>query len=95
METKKRRFVLTAVRRDTILATGVVLAIFLCGVVVKDNLYQMYMMLFFALAALVVSLLYFFSNRPLPRRELRSELLLDSLIVAAALNFLYKILYVY
>lgn len=92
---KKRRFVLTAILRDRMLVTGVLVVFFLCGVVVKEELARMYLLTVSAALALMISFLYIITNRPLPPKEVRGEIILNCIIVIAMTNFIYKIMYVY
>lgn len=48
-----------------------------------------------AICALLLSFVYMIANRPLSRRELRGEIILNCIILIAMTNFIYKILYVY
>lgn len=92
---ERRRFVLSALVRDRILVTGVLAVFFLCGVFVKEDLPRMYLMTASSMAALILSFVYVITNRPLTRREVVGEAVLNCLIIMAMTNFIYKILYVY
>ena len=94
-EMKKKRFVFPALVRDKILVIGVLAVFFLYGVVVRDELARMYLMTGAAACALILSFVYILANRPLSRRELRGEIILNCIILIAMTNFLYKILYMY
>lgn len=92
---RKKRLEFPALVRDKILVIGVLVVFFLYGVCIKEELARMYLMTGAAVCALLLSFVYMIANRPLSRRELRGEIILNCIILIAMTNFIYKILYVY
>lgn len=89
---KNRSFILTTATRDSIVVVGVLLASLAYGAFIKDPLYRMYLMVGLAVAALVLSFVYIVTNRPLPQKELKWEIVLNCFVILAMSNFIYKII---
>lgn len=88
----KKRFILSQEMRDTIIIICALLAYLAYNVVFKTQTERMYLLTAFAILALILSFIYILTNRPLKKKELRIEIILNCLIIIAMTNFIFKII---
>lgn len=87
---EKRKFILSQESRDMIIIVCALLTYLTHEAFLEDEVQKMLLLIGFSILALILSLLYILTNRPLKRKEIKTEIILNGLILLAMANFIYK-----
>lgn len=87
---ESRKFILRQESRDTIIIVCALLTYLAHEVLLKSEVQKLILIICFAVLALALSAIYIITNKPLTRKEIKTEIFLNGLIVLAISNFMYK-----